>query len=91
VESRVPVQVLNESFEIVMFEVKPARIKRGETARLSWLTTGPVTAVAILPDIGALTTKGGVREVSPAKDTTYTLTIQAGGKILTKQVKLRVH
>ncbi len=89
--SFVDVQVSAERFEIVSFEVRPAKIKRGESAALYWNVTGPVTGLSVVPAIGNLTGRnsGGAR-ITPDKDTVYTLTAQAGTRFLTATVRISV-
>jgi len=57
---------------IVSFEAKPASIRPGESAVLSWLVENP-GAPAIEPGIGRITPRGSMR-VTPSATTTYTLT-----------------
>ena len=87
----VDVQVSNERFEIVSFEVRPPRIKRGQAAMLLWKVTGPVTGLSIDPVLTNLQGKNtGAVEIKPERDTVYTLTAQAGTKFLTARVKIVV-
>jgi hypothetical protein len=58
---------------IVTFEAKPATIKPGDSAILSWHVENP-NAVAIEPGIGRVIPRGTQR-VTPAATTTYTLTV----------------
>jgi hypothetical protein len=68
----------------VSFDAKPASIKPGESAVLSWLVENP-GAPAIEPGIGRITPRGSMR-VTPSVTTTYTL---ANGD-LTKSVTVTV-
>ena len=88
--SSVDVQVSTEAFRIILFEARPIRIRRGKTARISWAVSGPVTEVGLEPGIGKLSAATGSIDVTPDRDTTYTLTAQAGNKILTAKVKVAV-
>lgn len=78
------VQVSNERFEIVLFEVTPLKIKRGQQVTISWRVTGPVTGLSI-NQIGNLPRTSGSIRVQPAQDTTFVLTAQAGNKFLTSR------
>lgn len=60
---------------IAHFTAKPANIQPGQSAVLDWATENPL-GLTIVPDIGRVAARG-VRRVTPAATTTYTLT--AGG------------
>lgn len=64
---------------IVSFEARPATIKPGGSAELTWVTENTGTAViAIAPTVGTVIARGAAR-VSPVATTTYTLSATGGG------------
>lgn len=64
---------------LVSFEAKPASIKPGGSAELSWVTENTGTMrVTISPTVGTVVARG-VARVTPAATTTYTLSATGGG------------
>jgi len=92
VSKHAEVQVSQEQFSIAYFTATPQKVKRGHPAHLAWSVTGPIIAMAISPDIGSLQPdkKSGARDVKPEKDTTYILSVQAGGQTLERSVTIKV-
>ena len=77
---------------LVSFEAKPATIKPGGSAELTWVTENTGTMkVTISPTVGTVIARG-VARVTPAATTTYTLSATAGGNVapLTKAVTVIV-
>jgi hypothetical protein len=76
---------------LVSFEAKPATIKPGESADLTWVTENTGTMkVTISPAVGTVIARG-VARVTPAATTTYTLSATDGGSApLTKTVTVTV-
>lgn len=72
----------------VSFTATPVTITAGESASLTWATTGAATA-AIEPGIGAVQPSGTLR-VSPTETTTYTLTATNPGQSATTQITVTV-
>jgi hypothetical protein len=70
------------------FSVTPNQIVQGASATLAWQTTNTST-VSINQGIGTVAADGS-RDVSPAADTTYTLTADGPGGPVTRQVSLSV-
>ncbi len=85
----VDVQVKKERFEIVSFEVQPQKIKRGESATISWKVNGPVTDLSIAPAVGKQGKTGSIT-VTPDRDTVYALTARSGEQSLTATAKIQV-
>jgi serine/threonine protein kinase len=85
----VDVQVKKERFEIVSFEVQPQKIKRGESATISWKVNGPVTDLSIAPAVGKQGKTGSIT-VTPDRDTVYTLIARSGEQSLTATAKIQV-
>jgi hypothetical protein len=75
---------------IVRFEAAPASITAGQTATLSWATTGATTVS--ISGVGSNLPANGSQTVSPTQTTTYTLTATgADGKTsVTAQVVVTV-
>ncbi len=73
---------------IVSFTADFESIFAGSTATLGWEVTG-ATAIAIAPNVGAVSPYGSV-EVSPAATTTYTLTATNNTGSATAQVTIDV-
>ena len=69
-------------------EVEPASILRGEKALLRWTSENATTA-RLAPAIGVVDPRG-VREVSPAQDTVYTLTVEGPGGSTTATARLAI-
>ena len=77
---------------IISFEAKPATIKPGGSAELTWVTENTGTAmIAIAPTVGTVIARGAAR-VTPVATTTYTLSATGGGSAspLTKSVTVTV-
>src|SRR5688572_31698147 len=77
---------------LVSFDAKPATIKPGGSAELTWVTENTGTMkVTISPDVGTVIARGVVR-VTPVATTTYTLSATGGGNAppLTKTVTVTV-
>jgi hypothetical protein len=74
---------------IMDLKADPASIKPGQAVTLTWSTENP-TAATIDPDLGRVTPRG-VRQLSPARTTTYTLTVRGpNNQILTRAVTVNV-
>jgi len=73
---------------IVLFTVEPSSIRPGESATLRWAVENP-SAMSINHGVGIVTPRG-VRQVSPAATTTYTLTVNVPNGPLTKSVTVTV-
>jgi len=74
---------------IVDFKAEPATIQPGQSVTLTWATENP-TGSTIDPDLGRVTPRG-VRQLTPAKTTTYTLTVRGpNNQVLTKAVTVNV-
>ncbi len=58
---------------IMDFKVEPASIRPGQSVTLSWATENP-RSVSISPDVGRAAPRGQMT-LSPARTTTYTLTV----------------
>ncbi|MBV9301590.1 MAG: protein kinase [Acidobacteriaceae bacterium] len=82
--------ISNEIFAIRNFSAKPGKMKRGQSARLYWQVSGPVTELSISPSVGPLRSKEGSLEVSPTEDTIYLLTAMAGQRRLTAEIRVKV-
>lgn len=74
---------------IIDFKVEPASIQPGQSVTLTWATENP-TGATIDPDFGRVTPRG-IRQLSPARTTTYTLTVRGpNNQVLTKSVTVNV-
>lgn len=74
---------------IMDFKAEPESIQPGQSVTLSWAMENP-TGATIDPDLGRVTPRG-VRQVSPARTTTYTLTVRGpNNQVLTKTVTVNV-
>jgi hypothetical protein len=74
---------------IMDFKAEPAAIQPGQSLTLTWSTENP-TGATIDPDLGRVTPRG-VRQVSPARTTTYTLTVRGpNNQVLTRAVTVNV-
>ena len=71
------------------FKAEPASIQPGQKTTLTWSTENP-SGISIDPDLGRVAPRG-VQQVSPARTTTYTLTVRGpNNQILTKTVTVNV-
>ena len=79
---------------IVSFLAVPNTVNFGETSTLRWVVDSGVTALSIEPGIGdvlAMTTDGaGSVEITPAADTTYTLSYEGAGGPATGEANVTV-
>jgi hypothetical protein len=74
---------------IIDFKAEPATIQPGQSVTLSWATENP-SGATIDPELGRITPRG-VRQLSPARTTTYTLTVRGpNNQVLTKSVTVNV-
>ena len=74
---------------IMDFKAEPASIQPGQKTTLTWSTENP-SGISIDPDLGRVAPRG-VQQVSPARTTTYTLTVRGpNNQILTKTVTVNV-
>lgn len=74
---------------IMDFKAEPASIQPGQKVTLTWSMENP-TGATIDPDLGRVTPRG-VRQVSPARTTTYTLTVHGpNNQVLSKAVTVNV-
>src|ERR1700731_1856417 len=74
---------------IMDFKAEPASIQPGQAVTLTWSAENPTNA-AIDPDLGRVTPRG-VRQLSPARTTTYTLTVRGpNNQVLTRAVTVNV-
>lgn len=73
---------------IVTFTATPETILPDKSATLSWSVTGS-TSVSITPDIGSVATTGTI-QVSPAEETTYTITASGLGGEATANVTVTI-
>jgi hypothetical protein len=74
---------------ITDFKAEPTSIQPGQKIKLSWSTENPM-GVTIDPDLGRVTPRG-LEQLSPARTTTYTLTVRGpNDQVLTKQVTVTV-
>jgi hypothetical protein len=74
---------------IMDFKAEPANIQPGQSITLTWSTENPV-GTTIDPDLGRVTPRG-VLQLSPARTTTYTLTVHGpDNQVLTKSVTVNV-
>lgn len=71
------------------FKAEPASIQPGQKTTLTWETENP-SGVSLDPDVGRVTPRG-ILQVSPARTTTYTLTVRGpNNQLLTKTVTVNV-
>jgi hypothetical protein len=71
------------------FKADPASLQPGQSTTLTWSTENP-SGVTIEPNVGRVTPRG-VRQVSPAATTTYTLTVRGPeNQTLTRTVTVNV-
>ncbi len=74
---------------IMDFKAEPASIQPGQSVTLTWATENP-TGSTIDPDLGRVTPRGA-RQLSPARTTTYTLTVRGpNNQVLTRAVTVNV-
>lgn len=74
---------------ILDFKIEPATIQPGQSVTLTWATENP-SGTTIDPEPGRVTPRG-VRQLTPAKTTTYTLTVRGpNNQVLTKTVTVNV-
>jgi hypothetical protein len=74
---------------ILDFKAEPATIQPGQSVTLTWAIENP-TGATIDPELGRVTPRG-VKQLSPAKTTTYTLTVRGpNNQVLTKTVSVSV-
>jgi hypothetical protein len=71
------------------FKAEPSSIQPGQKVTLSWSTENP-SGITIDPDLGRVTPRG-LRELSPSRTTTYTLTVRGpNNQVLTREVTVNV-
>src|SRR5579863_3652973 len=74
---------------IMDFKAEPASIQPGQKTTLTWSTENP-SGVTIDPDQGRVTPRG-VLQISPARTTTYTLTVRGpNNQVLTRTITVNV-
>jgi hypothetical protein len=74
---------------IMDFKTDQTSIQPGQSVTLTWSTENP-TLATIDPEVGRVTPRG-VRQVSPARTTTYTLTVRGpNNQVLTKTLTVNV-
>src|SRR5690348_2932979 len=74
---------------IMDFKAEPAAIQPGQNVTLTWLTENP-SGVTIDPEPGRVTPRG-VLQISPARTTTYTLTVRGpNNQVLTRALTVNV-
>jgi hypothetical protein len=74
---------------IMDFKAEPGSIKPGQPVTLTWSMENP-TGATIDPDLGRVTPRG-VRQISPARTTTYTLTVRGpNNQVLTRAITVNV-
>ena len=74
---------------IMEFKAETADIQPGQAVTLTWATENPTNS-SIDPDLGRVTPRG-VREIKPARTTTYTLTVHGpNNQTLTRDVTVKV-
>src|SRR5215472_14968197 len=74
---------------IMDFQAEPALIQPGQNATLRWSVENPA-GVTIDPDVGRVT-PAGVRQLSPERTTTYTITVRGpNNQVLTRQATVNV-
>lgn len=74
---------------IQYFTVSPTQIVRGNSATLSWGTSGNISTTTINPNIGSVSSSGTLN-VSPTNDVTYSLFVQGSGGTANSSVVLDV-
>jgi hypothetical protein len=92
-QDRLAIQQLGgNEFAILSFYASPATIRRGQTAQLCYGVSNAKT-VKLEPQAGPVwPSPARCLDVSPTKDTTYTLTIEdAAGNSKTATVEVTVH
>jgi hypothetical protein len=74
---------------IMEFKAEPAEIQPGQAVTLTWAAENPTNS-SIDPDIGRVTPRG-VREIKPARTTTYVLTVHGpNNQTLTQELIVKV-
>jgi hypothetical protein len=74
---------------IMDFKAEPASIQPGQKVTLTWSTENP-SGVNIDPDLGRVIPRGAM-QVSPARTTTYTLTVRGpNNQVLTRALTVNV-
>lgn len=74
---------------IMDFTAEPASIQPGQKVTLTWSTENP-SGVTIDPDPGRVTPRGAM-QLSPARTTTYTLTVRGpNNQVLTRALTVNV-
>ncbi|HEY7389558.1 MAG TPA: hypothetical protein VH640_13675 [Bryobacteraceae bacterium] len=74
---------------IMEFKAEPVSIQPGQSVTLTWSAENP-TAMSIDPDLGRVT-PNGIRQLTPARTTTYTLTVHGpNDQVLTRSVTVNV-
>ena len=73
---------------IATFNAARPTLVAGASTDLQWDVAGKDVALSIEPGVGEVT--GGSVAVTPAQDTTYTLTAKAGGRTATQTVTVKV-
>ncbi|HLI84059.1 MAG TPA: hypothetical protein VKV17_09095 [Bryobacteraceae bacterium] len=74
---------------IMEFKAEPASIQPGQSVTLTWRTENP-TRITIDPGIGRVT-PDGARQLTPARTTTYTLTVHGpNDQVLTQSLTVNV-
>jgi hypothetical protein len=74
---------------IMEFKAEPASVQAGQPVTLTWAAENP-TNTSIDPDVGRVTPRG-VREIKPARTTTYVLTVHGpNNQLLTREVTVNV-
>ena len=74
---------------IMDFKAEPASIQPGQKVTLRWSVENP-TGITVDPDLGRVTPVG-VRQLSPERTTTYTLTVRGpNNQVLTREVTVNV-
>ncbi len=74
---------------IMDFKAEPESVQPGQSVTLTWSTENP-TGTTIDPDLGRVTPRG-VRQLTPSRTTTYTLTVHGpDNQVLTKSVTVNV-
>ncbi len=74
---------------IMDFKAEPASIQPGQSVTLTWSAENPA-GITIDPGLGRVTPRG-IRQLSPARTTTYTLTVRGpNNQVLTRAVTVNV-
>src|SRR5690242_1810676 len=74
---------------IMEFKAEPASVPAGQPVMLVWAAENP-SGVTIDPGIGRVRPRGSM-QVTPAADTTYTLTVRGpNNQVLTREVMVKV-